>query len=216
MGHTKKAIRILKECSMTAVARGRHFFNHHAQHWDDQISQTEIERISNLFSKYITKLNDPVLDMGSGTGVLIPVLTSEYSLNTIVEFDIAENMLQSAKKKYQNQNALHFIHGDGHKPPFADNAFATVLCFSVFPHFSNRHLIIKEFRRILKTNGRFIIMHLMDHYALNQLHSDAGEAVSRDMMIPAGELAQFLVQFQFTCERVIEQSDLYLVDAHKI
>lgn len=89
----------------------KEFFNNLADKWDDMCFHSK-EKIEYILSKANLKEGDRVLDIGSGTGVLIPYLENIISNNgNIAAIDIAENMLKVSKEKNKYSN-LKFIVGD--------------------------------------------------------------------------------------------------------
>jgi demethylmenaquinone methyltransferase/2-methoxy-6-polyprenyl-1,4-benzoquinol methylase len=79
------------------------------------------------------------LDVGTGTGVLIPFLTG--CTGSVTAIDSAEKMIEAARRKFEGK-AVEFVHGDALEYPFEDAPFDHIVCYSVFPHFDDKPLAI--------------------------------------------------------------------------
>ncbi|MEN6376797.1 MAG: methyltransferase domain-containing protein [Caldisericales bacterium] len=84
------------------------FFNNHAENWDnhakhDQAKLNEIVEMIGLCA------GDRVMDVGTGTGVMIPHIIGQIGENGSLEaYDIAEKMLEVASRKFSHKN-LKFV-----------------------------------------------------------------------------------------------------------
>ena len=202
---------------MGALQISRQFFDVKAGCWDDEQEDQRQTRIWSIMRQYDIDLPAPCLDVGSGTGVLIPLLKRiNPNGNLLIEYDISAEMLRKARRKEGQHASLAFLQGDAHDLPLPSDVFASVVCFSVFPHFHDPVRAIREFRRVLRKNGVLFILHLMGHERLNQLHGRIGEAVKEHRLPDADNLAETLRQNAFKIEQVAESDDLYLIFGRKI
>ncbi|KAG4105507.1 methylase [Neocallimastix lanati (nom. inval.)] len=97
------------------------------------------------------------LDMGCGTGNTIESLIKNYPDAHYTGIDIAEKMIEVAKKKVQNEN-VEFVVGDSENLPFEDNKFDVILCKESIHHYPNPEKFFNEAYRVLRPNGRLIIV----------------------------------------------------------
>ena len=120
-------------------------------------SEEEKDAWKSLLTRAIGDKTLDVLDVGCGTGV-IALLLAELGHN-VTGMDFSEGMLGRAKEKADNQNLrVEFKFGDAENPPFEDETFDAI---------TNRHLLwtlpnpekaIAEWRRILRPEGKIIII----------------------------------------------------------
>ena len=201
---------------MTELELTKQFFDEKAEIWDSHERMQKEQRLLRILSKIIPELDSPVLDMGSGTGILIPVL-KEVLVNSdqIVEFDISRSMLKKAQAKFKNIDNINFIQSDGHLLPFMNQSFASIVCFAVFPHFHNPMKAIQEFHRVLQNRGILVILHLMGHRELNAMHEEAGRVVSRHALQPVSTVSKQIAEQSFNIIESREQEDLYMIVAQK-
>jgi demethylmenaquinone methyltransferase/2-methoxy-6-polyprenyl-1,4-benzoquinol methylase len=200
---------------MASVKISQNFFDKHSTTWDDDIDDLKLNRIKNIFLNKIPFVKGPILDMGSGTGILIPIFEQLKLKHNIFELDISSKMLLTAKEKYLQKDNVKYIQADAHFLPFINNYFNTVICFQVYPHFLDKNMVTKELYSTLKNHGFLIILHLMGHKELNEFHRQAGREVERDRILPAAKLAELLSTCGFIIKCVEENPDLYLVIGEK-
>jgi len=192
------------------------FFENIAEDWAANHTEKSTRLLQRIFRERIPALHSPLLDAGSGTGILIPFLHDKIdNEKCIIEYDIAFNMLIQAKKDYVSYRRVFYAQGDGHKPAFKDDSFATIFCFQFIPHLENKKKALKEFYRILYPAGRFFILHFMDHHALNHLHREAEAPINRHNMPSAVELSQTMRETGYRVEEYEEREDLYFIQAQK-
>jgi ubiquinone/menaquinone biosynthesis C-methylase UbiE len=194
----------------------RYFFDYHAPGWDNGDSIIKQKRVRQVFDKFIPVIRTPVLDLGSGTGIMVPVLSERIAPDgTIIEFDLSLSMLNQASSKIKNNGNIACIHGDAHYLPFIDCQIATVICFEAFPHFDNQTSVLQELQRVLVAGGNLIILHLMGHQRLNAYHGQVGGVVVHDHLSPLAEMKKFLQYHGFHIKQAREDDDLYLIEACK-
>lgn len=83
------------------------FFNSVAKNWDNMIEVND-SKINYLLSKLEIKEDDSILDIGTGTGVLIPFLDNLVPSVFIRGIDISKGMLEVALEKYGNKSNIAF------------------------------------------------------------------------------------------------------------
>jgi len=157
---------------------------------------------------------DRVLDIGSGTGILLPLLQREVGEEPkVVALDIAFNMLKLAA---QRQNAIfHWIQGDAHALPLKDGSLDKVVCYSCFPHFLRKVNALAELARCLKESGRILIAHSQSREAINAMHKEIGGVVADDVIPEEAEMRKIMRDAGFTSITVLDERDVYLAAGMK-
>ncbi|MDT8323828.1 MAG: class I SAM-dependent methyltransferase [Bacteroidota bacterium] len=187
------------------------FFDDVAPRWMRD-EEARSARLAELFSAGVLPVTGPVLDVGTGTGILIPHLLAA-GCRAIHACEISGAMLQSAWTRYAGARGVHFLRCDAQRLSLRDASVATVHCFSVYPHFDTPDRALAEFRRVLRPGGKLCILHLMDHTELNALHSDAGRAVAHDLLPPMDALSATLQRCGYHVLHAEERPGLYLLCA---
>ena len=98
------------------------------------------------------------LDLATGTGDVAFKLASKC--NQVVGLDIAENMIEIAKVKQSKKQIknIEFIVGDAENLPFDDKSFDIITIAYGFRNISDQSKALKEFNRVLKDNGKLLIL----------------------------------------------------------
>ena len=192
------------------------FFEKIADDWSKNHQEKSDQKLREIFDRRIPELQAPVLDAGSGSGVLIPLLYGKIkNKKCIIEYDIAFNMLMQSKEQHLSYREVYYAEGDGQAIGLKDCSFGAVFCFRFIPHLEDKKKALEEFYRVLLPGGRFFILHFMDHKGLNRLHREAEAPIRSHTMPPAAELAQIIKLAGFAVEDYEEKEDLYFVQAIK-
>lgn len=103
---------------------------------------------------YFPKKEEPVLDLGIGSGHCALSLV-DAGWKNMYGFDI-----DAFYKSYFEEHGVKFATGDVQtdKLPYADNFFGAVISFHVVEHLMNGSNYIKEIKRVLKPGGVAIVV----------------------------------------------------------
>ncbi len=187
------------------------FFNEKAKDWDN-IVQHDSEKIKEVISNIEIDNSPDILDVGSGTGVLIPYLINKFgNTSKITAVDFAENMITVSREKHKQYKNIDYLVGDIYSLQLAKNTYDLILCYSVFPHFTDKVGILKKFKYCLKDNGIVIIFHSQSREAINNLHKTAGAEVERDNLPSGVEVANMAKEIGYEVVQVIDNDQLYVV-----
>ncbi|MBN2365029.1 MAG: class I SAM-dependent methyltransferase [Calditrichaeota bacterium] len=194
-----------------------HFFESRAEEWDFDESPDKIRRLESIFDEIPVTGSRHVLDIGAGTGILVPILSTRLDANAgLVELDFSKAMIRQNYRRWKEcSDRIYHITGDTQILPLQDKSFHFVVCFAVFPHIGEPEKAIDEWKRILLPGGSLLILHLMGSACLNRMHRETGDAVARDVLLPAEKLASLLSRHGFKIERQNEADDIYLILARK-
>ena len=131
------------------------FFNTCADNWDN-IRQTNPAILEKLMNLADIPAGTTVLDVGSGTGVLIPYLHAQMgACGKITAVDFSKNMLAKAQEKFCNLNNLNFLVGDILEMDLPQNFYDVVICLNFFPHLHTRkEEFLRKMNCALKNGGR--------------------------------------------------------------
>lgn len=90
------------------------------------------------------QIKKPILDLGSGTGLL-----QEFLKTKLVGIDISYGMLKHSKELS--------VQGDVENLPYKDSAFNTVLSFTAAQNLADVENMLKEIARVLRPDGIAVI-----------------------------------------------------------
>lgn len=131
---------------------GPHIFNAH----------TESERWLLLAQNLHLSGTEMIIDIGTATGDLPLTLAALPGFQgRVTGLDWSANMIATAQheaKQRQIADRTAFTVGDvRQKLPFPDDTFDIVICFGLLETVPQPELILKEFRRILKADGKMAL-----------------------------------------------------------
>ena len=197
------------------VVQLQEYFDHLASTWDKELTPERLKCLGNIIKELGIKPGYHVLDIGSGTGVLLPFLiTAVGSEGKIVALDFSAEMLVQAQAK-NFPPIVGFAQADVLAIPLADNSVDMAICNSAFPHFGDKVKALKEIARALKNNGRMVICHTMSREMLNRLHQSVGGIVANDLLPDEFQLRALAKQAELKITRFEDNPERYLVIAEK-
>jgi len=190
----------------------RQFFDQAAADWDALEVEETYTRLREIVAGLGIAPGATVLDVGCGTGVLLPLLHERLNgEGRIVALDLSGEMLKRARSK--GQPAL-YAQGDAQSLPLPEGIFDWVICNAVFPHFPDKPRALAELRRVLRAGGRLVICHTASRQAINEFHRSVGGVVAHDTIPDEGEMLHLLREAGLGEAQVRDEPDRYLVIAH--
>ncbi len=191
------------------------YFDELAPTWDELITEETHHRIAAIVGQLDIRPGYCILDVGSGTGVLLSFLTANMNAEgRIIALDISGHMLREGKGNHV-PSITEFIQADAMVVPLADRSIDMAICNSVFPHFSHKVRALEEMARVLKNNGSLIICHTMSRDMINQLHQSIGGVVAHDLLPDESQLRQQMTQAGLRITHFEDRAERYLVIAEK-
>ncbi len=192
----------------------REFFNEHAEHWDERVAEKDASKLEQMAGRLKIKHGDRILDVGTGTGVLLSYLLKKVGNGGgVIALDHADKMLSKAKAK-DFKGQIDFLCADVMAIPFKNDVFDAVVCYSSLPHFPDKTAAILEIKRVLKKGGRFFVCHTVGREHINQIHRRIS-SVENDLLPDAIEMTTLLSKAVFTEIQVEDKADNYLASACK-
>lgn len=194
----------------------KQFFNEMASTWDQRFYTAELKAyLPKLVSLFNLPPQAKVLDVGAGTGGIIPFLLEAIGAQgKIWAIDFAEEMVKIGQKKFENEPRVIFELAEVESLPYGDEFFDHIICFGAFPHFQNKSQALKEMARVLKSQGTLIIAHALSSQELKERHQ-ACAPVAGDFLPEAGEMKILLEQTGFHLNRLLDRPRCYLCEGIK-
>lgn len=194
----------------------RQYFNNLAPQWDTlPVVPGAPARIREFLKRSACPGARRILDVGCGTGILLPYLFESYQdAAAIVEFDLAEAMLAENARKF-TRKGVAYVCGDAQHLPFKPSSFDAVLCFSVLPHLGDAAAVMPGLFRVLHPGGALSVGHLTASKELNEFHNSLDGPIKHDRLLPAGDLGEILRSLGATVHCTEEAPDGYFVRAEK-
>lgn len=194
-------------CSMDSR---REYFDAFAEEWDKMFTAEDLEQLSHLVESFDIKVNDKIVDLGCGTGVLFDLLRRRVGpKGLVVGVDLSEEMVKKAHKNFPFNNILE-IDADAEMLPLKSDLFNVAISFAAFAHFTHQELVMEEAARILKKGSKFYIIHLLSSKELDSYHHEAGGPVAKDSIPPMDKMKEIFDQGRFVDVSITDHPGLYL------
>jgi ubiquinone/menaquinone biosynthesis C-methylase UbiE len=192
----------------------RDFFNSRADTWDDRC-RYDHDKINEILDMLSIRMGDAVLDVGAGTGILIPFLLDRIGeIGTITAIDMAENMIRIAGKKFDYEN-VRFVAADVFTADLPSSAFDVIICYSVFPHFDDKKDAVRLLVRYLKADGVIAICHSQGRDQINSRHKNKSHGVAHDHLPTSWEIEEHLDAAGCETDRLLDTNRLFVVVGRK-
>lgn len=192
------------------MIKRREFFNKAAVTWDKRFESKEYTNfLSQLIPKFKLRPGQRVLDVGTGTGLLIPFLVKAVGpTGHVTAVDYAEKMVEICKKKYTGVSNVSIAVKRVENLDFPSESFDAVTCFGLFPHLEKKKAALTQLNRVLKPGGKLIIAHALSSAEIKAHHSNAS-AVTHDTLPDRKEMKRFLKQMGFTGIQITDKPGCY-------
>ncbi len=158
-----------EKCIVKRTKKTTLFFNSISKNWE--LLKRDIIGDLDLNGKIIQIIpsSDTIVDLGCGTGDLLPLLKSK-SLH-VIGVEKSVKMLEEARKHYElERDGIDIRIGELEHLPLRDEEADIAVTNLVLHHLSEPKKAIKEVHRILKSNGGFIIIDLLLHQDESMRH----------------------------------------------
>jgi len=191
--------------------RRKTYFNNAANDWDRRFYTPELLAfLENLIPTFGLKPGQDVLDVGTGTGLLIPFLLQAIGPSgSITTIDYAEKMVQICRSKYAHIKNVSFELQDVEALDLPAESFDAVTCFGLFPHLENKEQSLYHMNRVLKPGGKLIIAHALSSAEI-QAHHRVSSAVAHDLLPETHEMRRLLTSTGFIDISIEDEPGCYL------
>ncbi len=191
------------------------FFDDLASHWDaDEVADID-ERLQRVVSLSRISEGESVLDVGTGTGILIPHLLGTLGPSgRIIAIDISSEMIEKAKAKRFPPN-VRFLLASIENSSLPNEYFDRIFCNAVYPHFENKQRALSELKRLLRSGGTLIISHPIGRERVNSIHRESSSIVAEDRVPSAAKMRNILEEAGFERAYVIDEPEFYFAHALK-
>ena len=168
----------------------KRYFDKWALNYDESVFQHLVFRSAHkMFFKEIESYGNErlkILDAGCGTGEFVHTLADHFKESEVHGVDISKTMIEKANLKMKNGN-VKFEIGDAEELPYEDNAFDVITCSHSFHHYPNKERAVAEMYRVLKPEGRLMVIDGCRDVLLGRVIFDIVERMERHVRHLFGE-----------------------------
>ena len=181
------------------------FFDRLAPSWDAEMIRDDAIIGTILDHAHVSE-GCKVLDVASGTGVLIPDYLRR-NVASVTAIDISTEMIRIAREKCKDPRVT-FVAGDVETAELPAD-FDVIVVYNAFPHFPDPETLIRRLSSLLRTGGTLTVAHGMSRDEINARHHGSAKHVSNGLM-EADELADIFTKY-LDVTTVISSHEMYQV-----
>jgi demethylmenaquinone methyltransferase/2-methoxy-6-polyprenyl-1,4-benzoquinol methylase len=158
------------------------FFDEKAGVWDE-ITIHNLKKVQYIAELLGIHSDDRILDIGTGTGIMIPFYEKYLVNGRVVAVDYSGKMIEVARLKYPEKDhpLISYLVSDVYELKY-DADFDLVVCYSCFPHFVDQPLAIKILSKALRKGGRLVVAHSDSAKKINGVHMNGGVEIENDFL----------------------------------
>ena len=192
--------------------RRKEFFNEMANKWDDRYCTSELLSFLDKFvPKFGLEHGQKILDVGTGTGILIPFLLKTIGPSgSITAIDYAEKMVIKCREKYSHLPNIIIEKQDVENMDLPSESFDAITCFGLFPHLENKEEALYRMNRVLKPGGKLIVAHALSSLEIKNHHHKASSIVIKDVLPEELDMKHLLIKSGFTGISIEDEPGCYL------
>lgn len=187
------------------------FFDRLAPEWDHNEVMSTPEKVGDILSYCGLKEGDRVLDLGTGTGVLIPFLSMLIGPSGhLLAVDYSSGMLAEARKKFGAVPNVDFKKLDFENEE-VPGVYDLIILYCVYPHLHHPETTLRRLAdHNLSEGGRIIVAFPSDENFINNIHRE--RKAESDLLPPATVLASRLSAWGLPSEVRAYDTEHYVVE----
>jgi SAM-dependent methyltransferase len=199
---------IRKEIDRINRLQQRHF-NELFQLFEPPLPEGVPERLEKIVAEGKIEKENVVLDVGSGTGILVPIIR-KYNPSRIYACDLSENMLGQLNKNYPE---VVTFRADIKDLVLPDSTVDVVFINACYPNIADKKGAFENIARVIKTGGRMVISHPMGKVFIKKLKPNAPYPLDEFPDKPEAEI--LCRPFGFDIKTFIDEPECYILSLVK-
>lgn len=190
----------------------RSFFDKLAPIWDDNEVLSTPQKINFILDYCDIKKGDKILDLGTGTGVLLPYLAERIGQKgKITAVDYSSGMLQRAESKFSGLIPVPLFLNLDFETENIDGEFDHIILYCVYPHLHTPVETLKWLRKVnLAPDGIITIAFPSGPDFINNIHRERHS--ESDFLPTAEKLSEFFNENGLPSKVAIATDDCYVVN----
>lgn len=190
------------------------FFDNLAPVWDQNEKRSTASKVRDIIGMAGIRQVMRILDLGTGTGVLIPFLSSQVGQGGAVDaIDISEGMLNRAREKYGHLENVKFTKLDFESQSI-QGKYDLIFLYCVYPHLHTpRETLLRLASCNLNDDGKIIIAFPSDEKFINSIHEE--RKAESDMLPSAPSLAARITSWGMPAKVLAYDEDRYVISVSK-
>jgi ubiquinone/menaquinone biosynthesis C-methylase UbiE len=177
--------------------------------FDPPLPEGVPERLERIVASAEIARGDNVLDVGSGTGILVPLI-QKYGPARLFACDLSEAMLKQLKRHYPNVEA---IVSDIREFALPDLFLDVIFINACYPNIVDKGGAFTNLGRMTRPAGRMVISHPLGKAFIDSLKRKVPFPLDE---FPEKSEAEILFEpFGFSISEFVDETELYILVATK-
>jgi SAM-dependent methyltransferase len=177
--------------------------------FDPPLPEGVPERLKQIVAAAEIAEGETVLDVGSGTGILVPLI-QEYGPGNVYACDLSEAMLEQLRKKHSR---VETIVSDVRDLSLPDCSIDVVFINACYANIVDKVGAFTNLGRMMKPGGRMVISHPLGKAFIASLRESSPWPL--DDFPEASEAEALLEPYGFGVPQFVDEPELYILVARK-
>ena len=165
------------------------------------------ERLATIVSAAAIEKGDVVLDVGTGTGILVPLIR-QYGPGRFYACDLSRKMLRQLRKNYIG---VKTILSDVRDLALPEESIDAVFINACYPNIADKAGAFANLARMMRPGGRLVISHPLGKRFVETLKKSASFPL--DDFPARSEAARLLAPYGFAIRFFVDEPQLYILVA---
>ena len=168
------------------------------------------ERLEKIVAAATIREGDTVLDVGTGTGVLIPLIQA-YRPGRILACDLSKAMLGQLAENYAN---VETFQSDVRDLTKSDSSIDAILINACYPNIADKAGAFANIARMMKPAGRLVISHPLGKAFVDKLRP--GASYPLDDFPSKPEALRLFRPYGLEVDLLVDEPKLYILTLLKL
>ncbi len=182
------------------------FFSENVEIFEPPLPEGVPERLERIVRSAGIDASDSVLDIGTGTGILVPLI-QEYSPAHIYANDLSEAMLEFLRGNYPS---VITEHGDVADLALTDASIGVAFINACYPNIIDKHKTFTTLQRMVRPGGCLIISHPLGKSFVEILKKNVPFPLD-DFPAEESEARELFAPYGFRVSLFLDEKELYLL-----
>ncbi len=187
----------------------RDFFRDIVHLFDPPLPEGVPERLDRIVASAEIVRGDVVLDLGTGTGILVPIIHA-YAPEKIFACDLSDAMLVRLQEQYAYAETLL---ADARDLTLPDASIDVIFMNACYPNIVDKRATFANISRMMKQGGRMVISHPMGKSFIDLIRDKAPFPL--DDFPGRTRAGKLLRPFGFEIGAFVDETGLYIMKAIK-